>query len=67
MCNHVYFQHDGSLQRLARESDMLKQAYGHFFDLTIVNNDIEETIKTLERAMNEICTTPQWVPVSWVY
>ncbi|XP_014672578.1 PREDICTED: peripheral plasma membrane protein CASK-like, partial [Priapulus caudatus] len=27
--------HDGSLQRLARESDMLKQAYGHFIDLTI--------------------------------
>jgi hypothetical protein len=36
---------DGSLERLAKESDCLKQAYGHFFDLTIVNNDIDETIR----------------------
>ncbi|XP_077861907.1 peripheral plasma membrane protein CASK-like [Saccoglossus kowalevskii] len=58
---------DGSLERLAKESELLRQAYGHYFDLTIVNNDIEETIKTLENAIDEICTTPQWVPVSWVY
>ncbi|CAH1244590.1 CASK [Branchiostoma lanceolatum] len=58
---------DNSLERLARESDMLRQAYGHYFDLTIVNNDIEETIRILENAIEEVCTTPQWVPVSWVY
>ncbi|XP_033637334.1 peripheral plasma membrane protein CASK-like [Asterias rubens] len=59
--------HDNGLERLGKESELLRQAYGHFFDLTIVNNDIEETIRTLEQAMEEICTTPQWVPVSWVY
>lgn len=59
--------YDGSLERLAKESDMLKQAYGHFFDLTIVNNDIEETIAQLEGAIERVHTTPQWVPVSWVY
>ncbi|XP_076395806.1 peripheral plasma membrane protein CASK isoform X9 [Megachile rotundata] len=58
---------DGSLERLAKESDSLKQAYGHFFDLTIVNNDIEETIAQLEAAIERVHTTPQWVPVSWVY
>ncbi|XP_076068887.1 peripheral plasma membrane protein CASK isoform X4 [Oratosquilla oratoria] len=58
---------DGSLERLAKESDLLKQAYGHFFDLTIVNNDIEETIRQLEKAIETMNTTPQWVPVSWVY
>lgn len=46
---------------------MLKQAYGHFFDLTIVNNDIEETIAQLEAAIERVHTQPQWVPVSWVY
>lgn len=61
------FQYDGSLERLAKESDLLRQAYGHFFDLTIVNNDIEETITTLERAIERVHTTAQWVPVSWVY
>ncbi|XP_048506288.1 peripheral plasma membrane protein CASK isoform X4 [Athalia rosae] len=59
--------YDGSLERLAKESDMLRQAYGHFFDLTIVNNDIEETIASLEAAIERVHTTPQWIPVSWVY
>ncbi|XP_039274930.1 peripheral plasma membrane protein CASK isoform X24 [Nilaparvata lugens] len=59
--------YDGSLERLAKESDLLRQAYGHFFDLTIVNNDIEETIAALERAIERVHTTPQWIPVSWVY
>lgn len=60
-------QYDGSLERLAKESDLLKQAYGHFFDLTIVNNDIEETIRQLEKSIETMNMTPQWVPVSWVY
>ncbi|XP_046686163.1 55 kDa erythrocyte membrane protein-like, partial [Homalodisca vitripennis] len=46
--------YDGSLERLAKESDLLRQAYGHFFDLTIVNNDIEETIAALERAIERV-------------
>lgn len=58
---------DGSLERLVRESELLKQAYGHFFDMTIVNNDIEETIRILQRTLENLCTQPQWVPVSWVY
>nr|AAO83853.1 calcium/calmodulin-dependent serine protein kinase 1 [Lymnaea stagnalis] len=60
-------QEDSSLERLANESKLLEKAYGHFFDLKIVNNDIDETIQTLEKAIQEICSTPQWVPVSWVY
>ncbi|ELU04354.1 hypothetical protein CAPTEDRAFT_152517 [Capitella teleta] len=58
---------DGSLERLARESEILEKAYGHYFDLKIVNNDIEDTIGALQQAIDEVCTTPQWVPVSWVY
>lgn len=60
-------QYDGSLERLAKESDMLRSAYGHFFDLTIVNNDIAETIATLENAIERVHSTSQWVPVSWLY
>ncbi|XP_014295884.1 peripheral plasma membrane protein CASK isoform X3 [Microplitis demolitor] len=59
--------YDGSLERLGKESDMLKQAYGHFFDLTIVNDDIDETIAQLEGAIDRIQKTPQWTPVRWVY
>ncbi|KAK0157876.1 hypothetical protein PV328_011565 [Microctonus aethiopoides] len=59
--------YDGSLERLGKESDMLKQAYGHFFDLTIVNDEIEETIAQLEASIERIQKTPQWTPVRWVY
>ncbi|XP_017780444.1 PREDICTED: peripheral plasma membrane protein CASK isoform X5 [Nicrophorus vespilloides] len=59
--------YDGSLERLAKESDMLRTAYGHYFDLTIVNNDIDDTIGNLEAAIEKVQTTPQWIPVSWVY
>ncbi|XP_065354316.1 peripheral plasma membrane protein CASK isoform X6 [Calliphora vicina] len=59
--------YDGSLERLAKESDMLRQMYGHFFDLTIVNNDISETIACLETAIERVQTTSQWIPVSWMY
>ncbi|KAF6214043.1 hypothetical protein GE061_011773 [Apolygus lucorum] len=58
---------DGSLERLAKESELLRQAYGHFFDLTIVNNDIDETIASLERSIERVHSTAQWIPVSWVY
>lgn len=60
-------QYDGSLERLAKESEMLRQMYGHFFDLTIVNNDISETIACLETAIERVQTTSQWIPVSWMY
>ena len=63
----ILFLKDGSLERLVRESDLLKQTYGHFFDMSIVNNDIEETIRILQRTVNNLCTQAQWVPVSWVY
>ena len=42
-CMYLY-RNDGSLERLVEESQQLKDAYRHYFDLIIVNNDIEHTI-----------------------
>ncbi|XP_043928268.1 peripheral plasma membrane protein CASK isoform X6 [Protopterus annectens] len=58
---------DESLQRLQKESEILQKTYAHYFDLTIINNEIDETIRHLEEAIELVCTIPQWVPVSWVY
>ncbi|XP_057191935.1 peripheral plasma membrane protein CASK isoform X10 [Triplophysa rosa] len=58
---------DESLQRLQKESEILQKTYAHYFDQTIINNEIDETIRLLEEAMDLVCTTGQWVPVSWVY
>ncbi|XP_036065709.1 peripheral plasma membrane protein CASK isoform X14 [Oryzias melastigma] len=58
---------DESLQRLQKESEILQKTYAHCFDMTIINNEIDETIRHLEDAMDVVSTTSQWVPVSWVY
>ncbi|XP_036838430.1 peripheral plasma membrane protein CASK isoform X7 [Oncorhynchus mykiss] len=58
---------DDSLQRLQKESEGLQKTYAHYFDQTVINNEIDDTIRLLEEAVNLVCTTAQWVPVSWVY
>ncbi|XP_028446171.1 peripheral plasma membrane protein CASK isoform X7 [Perca flavescens] len=58
---------DESLQRLQKESEILQTTYAHYFDQTIINNEIDETIRHLEEAIDLVCSTSQWVPVSWVY
>ncbi|XP_056287153.1 peripheral plasma membrane protein CASK-like isoform X7 [Pseudoliparis swirei] len=58
---------DDSLQRLQKESEMLQGTYGHYFDQTIINNEIDDTIRLLEEAVDLVSTTSQWVPVSWIY
>ncbi|CAH2085330.1 unnamed protein product [Euphydryas editha] len=59
--------YDGSLEVLARESEQLRRTYGHYFDMSIVNNDIDDTLAQLEAALARMRSSPQWVPVSWVY
>ncbi|XP_077572283.1 peripheral plasma membrane protein CASK-like isoform X8 [Stigmatopora nigra] len=58
---------DDSLERLQKESEMLQQTYAHYFDQTIINNEIDDTLRLLEEAVELASKTPQWVPVSWVY
>ncbi|XP_077392350.1 peripheral plasma membrane protein CASK isoform X15 [Festucalex cinctus] len=58
---------DESLQRLQKESEILQKTYAHYFDQTIINNEIDDTIGHLEEAVELVCNSTQWVPVSWVY
>ncbi|XP_062313205.1 peripheral plasma membrane protein CASK isoform X6 [Osmerus eperlanus] len=58
---------DESLQRLQKESEILQKMYAHCFDQTIINNQIDETLQHLEVAVEEVCSSAQWVPISWVY
>lgn len=56
---------DEKLANLQRESELLKGAYQHYFDLTIVNNDIDRTISQLESAIEDVSSSNQWIPVTW--
>lgn len=52
---------------IQKESDAILTTYGHFFDVVLVNNDVDESVKGVEEAIERATSTPQWVPVSWVY
>ncbi|KAK5920373.1 hypothetical protein CgunFtcFv8_024192 [Champsocephalus gunnari] len=58
---------DESLQRLQKESEILQKTYAHYFDQTIINNEIDDTIHHLEEFIEIESSSCQWVPVSWVY
>lgn len=56
-----------NLKKTVDESARIQRAYSHYFDLTIVNNNLDKAFEELQAAVNRLCTDPQWVPVSWVY
>ncbi|XP_019391863.1 PREDICTED: 55 kDa erythrocyte membrane protein [Crocodylus porosus] len=56
-----------ALQQLRKESETIRSRYAHYFDLSLVNNGVDESLRLLEEAFNQACSSPQWVPVSWVY
>ena len=49
------------------ESAKLQRAYDKYFDLVIVNNDLNDTLNQIVEAVNRLAAEPQWVPVTWVY
>ena len=49
------------------ESARIRRAYSHYFDLTIVNDNLDKAFDTLQEAVERLLTEPQWVPISWVY
>lgn len=56
-----------NLLMIQKESDAISTTYRHFFDVVLVNNDVDESVKGVEEALERATSTPQWVPVSWVY
>lgn len=56
-----------ALQQLQKDSEAIRGQYAHYFDLSLVNNSVDETLKKLQEAFDRACSSPQWVPVSWVY
>ncbi|XP_054449226.1 MAGUK p55 subfamily member 2 isoform X2 [Pteronotus mesoamericanus] len=58
---------EADLRRTVEESNRIQRGYGHYFDLSLVNSNLERTFRELQAAMEKLRTEPQWVPVSWVY
>lgn len=60
-------QQENDLKKTVDESARIRRAYSHYFDLTIVNDNLDKAFDTLQEAVERLLTEPQWVPVSWVY
>ncbi|XP_068193868.1 MAGUK p55 subfamily member 2-like isoform X2 [Antennarius striatus] len=58
---------DEELHRTCDESAKLQAAYGHYFDLSIINDNLDETYRTVKAALETVSKNPQWVPVTWVF
>lgn len=52
---------------IQKESEAVLNTYRQYFDVVLINNDVNESVKIVEEALERATTTPQWVPVSWVY
>lgn len=62
-----FFSKDVDLKKRVDESARIKRTYGHYFDLTIVNDNLDAAFETLQAALDKLYSEPQWVPVGWVY
>ncbi|NWI12066.1 MPP2 protein, partial [Crypturellus soui] len=58
---------DADARRTVEESGRIQRGYGHYFDLSLTNADLEQTFGRLRAAMERLRHEPQWVPVAWVY
>lgn len=47
------------------ESKVLEDTYGRFFDLTVVNKDIEEAYVSVIEASERLEQEEHWVPLDW--
>ncbi|XP_071388918.1 MAGUK p55 subfamily member 6a isoform X1 [Centroberyx affinis] len=58
---------ENDLKKTVDESARIRRAYSHYFDLTIVNDNLDKAFDKLQEAVERLSLEPQWVPVSWVY
>lgn len=58
---------DSDLKKTVDESARIQRAYNHYFDLIIVNDNLDKAFENLQTAIEKLRTEPQWVPISWVY
>uniref|UniRef100_A0A5S6JVI3 Forkhead box protein C1 n=1 Tax=Xenopus tropicalis TaxID=8364 RepID=A0A5S6JVI3_XENTR len=58
---------DSDLKKTVDESARITRAYNHYFDVTIVNDNLDKAFEKLQAAVHRLRTEQQWVPISWVY
>ncbi|CAK8692369.1 protein PALS1-like isoform X2 [Clavelina lepadiformis] len=57
---------EAELRSIIEKARDIEQRYGHYFDETIRNTDLNRSYAELLRSINKLDTEPQWVPASWL-
>ncbi|QQP57276.1 Uncharacterized protein FKW44_002203 [Caligus rogercresseyi] len=57
---------DEEFVSMIRLGEKIESNYGHWIDLTIVNEDLNEAFEQLVKAIRRLDQDAHWVPVSWV-
>ncbi|XP_057315280.1 protein PALS1-like [Hydractinia symbiolongicarpus] len=57
---------DKELDDVIEKARDMNRKYGHYFDRTIVNSDLDRAYNELLEICDFLETQPQWVPSSWV-
>uniref|UniRef100_A0A8D8TPW5 MAGUK p55 subfamily member 6 n=1 Tax=Cacopsylla melanoneura TaxID=428564 RepID=A0A8D8TPW5_9HEMI len=55
------------IKKTLEESACLQRSYERFIDKVIVNEDFDETFRTVIDLLDTLSIKHQWVPVNWVY
>uniref|UniRef100_A0AAQ4PMW6 Protein associated with LIN7 2, MAGUK p55 family member a n=1 Tax=Gasterosteus aculeatus aculeatus TaxID=481459 RepID=A0AAQ4PMW6_GASAC len=58
---------ENDLKKTVDESARIRRAYSHYFDRTIVSDNLDKAFDQLQEVVERLFVEPQWVPVSWVY
>nr|XP_045610330.1 uncharacterized protein LOC123765695 isoform X4 [Procambarus clarkii] len=57
---------DEELKETIEKAREMEEQYGHYFDLIIINQDVDRAYHQLLHEINMLEREPQWVPATWL-
>ena len=66
---HIWFIsafQDEELKDIIEKAREMEENYGHYFDVIIINFDLDKACEELISEIDRLEVEPQWVPVHWV-
>ncbi|KAM9307887.1 MAGUK p55 subfamily member 7 [Gastrophryne carolinensis] len=54
-------------EEMIRSAQLMETQYGHYFDKTIVNDDLATAQNELKSTLDRLETDSFWIPVSWLH
>ena len=62
----MYWPQDDDYSHCFEESTKIESLYGHYFDSTIANENIDVAYEELLATIRVFSTGKHWVPANWV-